>query len=50
MDIANILIAVAVIAGGVSVGLFDGSLELISTGIVAVAGVVLFFKELFKKK
>ena len=48
MNISNILIAIAVIAGGVATGYFDGSLELISAGIVVVAGVVLFFKELFK--
>lgn len=50
MDIVNVLIAVSVVAGGVAVGLFGGSTELISTGIVVVAGAVLFFKELFAKK
>jgi hypothetical protein len=50
MDIVNVLIAVSVVAGGVSVGLFGGSVEVISTGIITVAGAVLFFKELFKKK
>ena len=48
MNISNILIAIAVIAGGISTGYFDGSLEIISAGIVAVAGLVIFFKELFK--
>jgi len=50
MDIMNILIAVSVIAGGVAVGLFSGSAELISQGVLLVAGAVLFFKELFAKK
>jgi predicted Co/Zn/Cd cation transporter (cation efflux family) len=49
MDIINILIAIAVIAGGIVVGFFNGSIELITAGIMAVAGAVLFFKELFKK-
>ena len=49
MDIMNILIAICVVTGGVATGYFGGSTELIASGIVAVAGVVLFFKELFKK-
>ena len=50
MNIGNILIAIAVIAGALSTSLFGGSVELISTGIVVVAGAVLFFKELFAPK
>jgi hypothetical protein len=50
MDIVNILIAVAVIAGGVATGYFEASTELITSGIIIVSGVVLFFKELFAKK
>lgn len=49
MDVKNILIAIAVVAGGISSGIYDGSLEVISTGIVAFSGLALFFKELFKK-
>ena len=50
MNIGNILIAIAVIAGGVSTSLFGGSIETIATGITVVAGAVLFFKELLKNK
>lgn len=50
MDIINILVAIAVISGGLVVGFFNGSIELITAGIIAVAGAVLFFKELFAKK
>ena len=50
MDIANVLIAISVIAGGLAVGLFNGSAELIASGVLLVAGAVLFFKELFAKK
>lgn len=48
MNISNILIAIAVVVGGIATGYFDGSLEIISAGITAVAGLVIFFKELFK--
>lgn len=50
MNTGNILIAIAVIAGGLSTSLFSGSIETIATGITVVAGVVLFFKELFKNQ
>lgn len=49
MDIVNVLIAIAVIAGGVATGFFGASVELITSGIMVVAGAVLFFKELFAK-
>jgi len=50
MNIGNILIAIAVIAGGVSTSLFSGSIETITAGITVVAGLVLFFKGLFENK